>query len=136
MKINAVIFIGLKKVFVTADHKVLLSKLDFYGISGNSLEWFQSYLENRIQCSVGSLSDSRVLTCGVPQGTILGPLLFLPYINDLSNCLSHCEPRMYVDDTHLIYADNEVGSIESCLSEDLLDVHTCTWLNANKLTLC
>ena len=87
-----------------------------------------------LQCSVGgSLSDSRVLTCGVPQGTILGPLLFLLYINDLPNCLSHWEPRMYADDTHLTYADNNVGSIESCLSEDLLNVHAS--LNANKLTL-
>ena len=104
-------------------------------MSGNSLEWFQSYLENRIQqCSVGgSLSDSRVLTRGVPQGTILGPLLFLLYINDIPNCLSHCEPRMYAHDTHLTYADNYIGSIELCLSEDLLNVHT--WLNANKLTL-
>ena len=134
-KINAVILLDLKKAFDTVDHDILLSQLDFYGISGNSLKWFQSYLENRIQqCSVrGSLSDSRVLTCGVPQGTILGPLLFLLYINDHPNCLSHCEPRMYADDTHLTYADHNVGSINSCLSEDLFNVHT--WLNANKLTL-
>ena len=92
-------------------------------------------MENHIQqCSVGGpLSDSRVLTCCVPQGTILGPLLFLLYINDLPNCLSHCEPRMYADDTHLTYADNNARSIQSCLSEDLLNVQT--WLNANKLTL-
>ena len=71
------------------------------GISRNSLKWFQSYLENRTQqCSVfGSLSDSSVLTCCVPQGTILGPLLLFLYIlNDLPNCLSDCEPRMYADD--------------------------------------
>ena len=66
-----------------------------------------------------SLSDSRVLACGVPQGTILGPFLFLLHINDLPNCLSHCEPRIYADDTHLAYADNNVGSIESCLSEPI-----------------
>ena len=66
---------------------------------------------------------------------VLGPLLVLLCIYDLPNCLSHCEPRMYADDTHLTYADNNVGSIESCLGdhEDLLNVHT--WLNASELTL-
>jgi len=77
--INEVIFLDLKKAFDTVDHGILLSKLDFYGISGDSLKWLLPYLENRIQqCSVGGpLPDSRGLTCGVPQGTILGPLLFL-----------------------------------------------------------
>ena len=99
------------------------------------LKWIQSSLENRMQQRPvhGSLSDSRVLTCFVPQGIILGPHLSLLLINDLPNCLSHCEPRMYADDTYLTYADNNVGSIESSLSEGLLNVNT--WLNANKLTL-
>ena len=89
-----------------------------------------SYLENCTrQCSVsGSLTDSRVLTCGVPKGrgagTILGALLFLSCINDLPNCLSNCEPRMFAGDIHLTYADSDVGNIESRLSEDLLHVHT------------
>lgn len=99
------------------------------------LKWIQSSLENRMQQRPvhGSVSDSRVLTCFVPQGIILGPHLSLLLINDLPNCLSHCEPRMYADDTYLTYADNNVGSIESSLSEGLLNVNT--WLNANKLTL-
>ena len=67
-KINVVIFLDLKNAFDTVDHKVLLSKLDFYSISGNPFKWFQSYLENRIQqfLAGGSLPDKRVLTCGVP----------------------------------------------------------------------
>ena len=83
-------------------------------------------------CSInGSLSNNHSLTCGVPQRTILGPLPFLLYINDLPNCLSNCEPRMYADDTHLTYAGDCVDSLQLCLNLDLENVHN--WLRANKL---
>ena len=85
-------------------------------------------------CSInGSLSQSCLLSCGVPQGTILGPLLFLLYVNDLPNCLSNCEPRMYADDTHLTYAGDNADNIQLHLNQDLENVHN--WLRANKLTL-
>ena len=76
---------------------------------------------------------TRPLTCGVPQGTILGPLLFLLYINDLPNCLSHSQPRMFADDTHLTYADNDIAKIELNLTNDLESIRE--WLIVNKLTL-
>ena len=106
-----------------------------FGIQGTSLDWFKSYLTNRTQrCSVnGCLSDFTTLKCGVPQGTILGPLLFRIYINDLPNYLSFSIPRMYADDTHITYAGSDLHLIQSSLPHDLEKLSN--WLVCNRLTL-
>ena len=134
-KINVIVFLDLKKAFETVDHEIPLSKLNLYDINGIAHQWFQSYLEDRTQMRSinGLFSSSCSLSCGVLQGTILGPLLFLLYVNDLPNCLSNCEPRMYADDTHLTFASNNIHNIQTSLKEDVEKVQN--WLRANKLTL-
>ena len=117
-----------KKAFDTVNHSILLSKLYLYGAKGIAYELLSSYVENRTQkCAVnGVLSKSCTLT-------ILGPLLLLLYINDLLNCLSNSQPRMYADDTYLTYADNDICSLEASLNQDWLNINN--WLIANKLAL-
>ena len=118
--VNAVVFLDFKKAFDIVDHDVLLAKVSLYGIEESAYDWFKSYLENGIhKCVVnGSLSKVCSLNCGVPQGTILGPLLFLIYINDLPNCLSFCQPGMCADDTHITYAGADLHSMQSSLNRD------------------
>ena len=111
------VFLDLKKAFGTVDHKILPTKMNRCGIQGKILDWFKSYLTNRTQRrSVnGCLSDFTSLKCGVTKGTILGPLLFLIYINDLPNCLSSSKLRMYADDTHITYAGSDLYLILTTL---------------------
>ena len=113
--INTVVFLDLKKAFDTVDHDILLSKLEAGGIKDSTFKFFKSYLNIRTQkCVVnGSISESKSLAFGNPQGTILGPLLFISYINDLPNCLENSEPQIYADATHLTFAGNNVDIIKS-----------------------
>ena len=128
-------FFYLKKAFDIVDRSILLSKLKAYDVGSNSANWYKSYLNNRTRkCSVnGSVSDSQPLTCGIPQGTILGLLLFILYINDLPNCLVNSHPRIYADDTRLTFASNDVAYVEENMNDDLTKITVL--LSANKITL-
>ena len=100
-----------------------------------ALHLFHSYLVDRTQiCQINcSKSMPKFLNCDVPQGTILGLLLFLLYINDLPQCLNFSHPRMYADDTSIIYAGKDLIEIDDYLNKDLKSVNN--WLSSNKLTL-
>ena len=97
------VYLDFSKSFDTVDHEILLSKLSHYGIRGKSLKWFQNYLSNRKQYVTYNGVSSQVnnITHGVPQGSILGPLLFLLYINDLGKICSSTSSILFADDTNL-----------------------------------
>ena len=96
-------FIDLKKAFDTINHTVLIKKLEHLGIKGMVLEWCRNYLLNRKQSTVanGVVSEARNVVCGVPQGSVLGPLFFLIYVNDLLPHLNEVNVNLYADDTVL-----------------------------------
>ena len=100
--LNGVIFIDLKKAFDTIDQTILIRKLQMYGVNQNGIKFFESFLSNRNQrCCVNSeFSKAVKLTCGVPQGSNLGPILIY-ILNNLPNCLETATSRMFADDTNI-----------------------------------
>ena len=129
------VFLDLKKAFDTVNFHILFDKLNHIGIRGKSLELLQSYLGNRKQAVTISSFKSlfKEILCGVPQGSILGPLLFLIYINDLPNALESSFPIMYADDTNIFHSGTNITEIENALNNDLGTLSN--WLSVNKLSL-
>ena len=138
---TAALFLDLSKAFDTLEHKVLLMKLEKYGIRGNCLEWFRSYLSNRqirVKCQVASngkleYSEYQTVNYGTPQGSCLGPLIFLLFTNDLYQHLKNCSSILFADDTTLYKVHRNLTYLRWCLQDDINTM--VDWFKANKLTL-
>ena len=134
-KIGCGVFVDLQKAFDTVDHQILLAKLNHYGIRGVSNDWFKSYLSNRNwYVSINGFDSGLTsIDCGIPQGSVLGPLLFLLYINDLNQAIKFCKVQHFADDTNLLCLSNSIKKLNKLVNTDLK--HVVNWLNANKLSL-
>ena len=117
--------VDLQKAFDTADYQILLAKLNHYGIRGVSNDWFKSYLSNRSQYASinGYESGLAAINCGVPQGSVLGPLLFLLYINDLNQAITFCKVHHFADDTNLLCLSNSIKKLNKLVTADLKRQH-------------
>ena len=130
-KFTGMILIDLQKAFDTIDHKIFLDKLVYLGFSKSAILWFKSYLQDRsFTVNIGKeYSNHGNLSCGVPQGSILGPLIFLLYVNDMARAVD-CDLLLYADDSCLIIRDSSIEQIESILNRNFNAL--CDWFVENK----
>jgi hypothetical protein len=129
------VYLDLSKAFDAVDHGILLKKLHFYGIRGIAFNWLKNYLLNRRQyvCYNGVNSMIGKINCGVPQGSILGPLLFLLYVNDMHNVCTSSFTLLFADDTNIFVSGNSLEEIETNINNDLKALSI--WFQLNKLSL-
>ena len=133
-KINLTLFLDLKKAFYTVDHSVLMKKLCANGIRGSAGDWFVSYLKERKQyCAAnGHRSNIKNITCGIPEGAFLGPLLFIIYRNDFEKCLEFSQASLCADDTQITIASDDVEKLALDTQHEL--VNLSEWMRINKLS--
>ena len=129
------IFLDLSKAFDTLNHDILINKLEYYGIRGLGQSWFKNYLTGRKQLvSLGNTQSPMTnITHGVPQGSILGPLLFLIYINDIKNTSNIGKFILFADDTSIIYSDENLEKLYEKTNKDIQNINT--WFEINKLSV-
>ena len=132
---RAGVFIDPKKAFDTVDHELLVEKLYVYGIRGVANKWLRNYLTNRKQYVVidDHSSDLLDMTCGVPQGSVLGPIMFIIYINDICDVSDVVKCVLFADDTNIFCSERNLTDLQLTLNRELGKLFV--WFSVNKLSL-